>query len=223
MLRLITVDFDGTLFEGDSFKLMFQAGAKEFGILEWTTVITGSLEALFLGVIKGKQAFRKQFFKAFAKTFKGKSQEQLADFFQLLIHMGESQINQALVREIREHQRRGNKVLILSGALQPFLEALTNQLKLDVTTIGTELKYDEERTCTGDTGNLVNGDEKVKAVTNWLKVANLNPKHTEIWAYADSESDIPLLHFVDQPIIVNPKGKMKKIARANHWPLFGGN
>lgn len=220
-MKLITVDFDGTLFQGDSFSLMFQAGKKTFGVREWTSVFTGTIQALFLGATKGKHALRIHFFKAFAKTFKGKTQDELANFFHHLVEAGKHQINQNLVSQIRDHQARGNEVIILSGALKPFLNALIAKLDLNVTTIGTELLFDEHGKCTGATGAVINGEQKVKAVNQWLEQENQDPEKLEIWAYADSESDIPLLHFVDKPIIVNPKDKMREVAEVNHWPIFG--
>lgn len=222
-LQLVTVDFDGTLFQGDSFKLMFKAGKKEFGISEWLTIITGSLYAIILGIFKGKNALRIHFFKTFAKTFKGKTEAQLTSFFQHLIKEGEADINQDLVAKIREHQANGNHVMILSGALLPFLKALTAKMKLDVTIVGSELIYNEKGFCTGEIGVMINGDEKVQSVKNWFEENKLSSENTKVWAYADSESDIPLLHFVDYPIIVNPKENMKAVAKENNWPIFKEN
>lgn len=219
-LQLVTVDFDGTLFQGDSFKLMFQAGKKEFGIREWTTVVVGSLQALLLGVFKGKNALRIHFFKSFAKTFKGKTEAELASFFQHLVEAGKSDINQELVQLIQDEQAKGNQVMILSGALTPFLHALTARLNLEVIIVGTDLTFDSFGKCTGRTGVVVNGKEKVHAVSNWLHHSGKDPAKTKVWAYADSESDIPLLHYADQPVIVNPKDKMRQIARENSWPIF---
>lgn len=220
-LQLITVDFDGTLFQGDSFNLMFQAGKKEFGIREWTAVAAGSLQALLLGIFKGKNALRIQFFKSFAKTFKGKTQDELTSFFHHLVEAGKADINIALVEMIQKEQENGNQVMILSGALTPFLHALTDKLGLDVTIVGTNLTFDSSGKCTGNTGVVVNGKEKVQAVTNWLQESGKEQTEIKVWAYADSESDIPLLQFVDEPIIVNPKDKMRKVAEANSWPIFG--
>lgn len=87
-MQLVTVDFDGTLFQGDSFKLMFKAGKKEFGLKEWTTVIFGSLQAIGKGLFKGKNALRIHFFKTFAKTFRGKTRAELSSFFNYLIKAG---------------------------------------------------------------------------------------------------------------------------------------
>ena len=220
MVQLVTVDFDGTLFEGDSFKIMFQAGKKEFGIREWSTVLFGTFQAIVLGIFKGKNALRMHFFKSFAKTFKGKTTEELLTFFNSLVEAGENDINEPLVKKIHEHQSKGNHIIILSGALKPFLEALTERLNLAVTIIGTELHYDRNGKCTGDIGVVINGEEKVQAVKNWLKKSGKDKEEMKIWAYADSESDVPLLHFADKPIIVNPKDNMRKIAEVNSWPIF---
>lgn len=222
-LQLVTVDFDGTLFQGDSFKLMFKAGKKEFGIAEWSTVITGSLYSIILGIFKGKNALRIHFFKTFAKTFKGKTEAELTSFFQHLIKEGEADINQDLVAKIREHQANGNHVMLLSGALLPFLKALTSKMELDVTIVGSELQYNAKGICTGEIGIMINGDEKVHAVKNWFAENERSAEDTKVWAYADSESDIPLLHFVDYPIIVNPKENMKAVAKENNWPIFHEN
>ncbi|MRG86088.1 HAD family hydrolase [Salinibacillus xinjiangensis] len=218
-MAIVTVDFDGTLYQGNSFKVMFQAGKKTFGLKQWGVVFTGMLKSLWLGLIRGKNALRLQFFKAFAKTFKGKTTEELEDFFQELVHIGKEEVNRGLVQTIKEHQRNGDTIILLSGALHPFLEAFAKELQLDVHIISTELKLDSSGLCTGEVGQIINGDEKVRQVEKWLEKAELN--HTnEIWAYADSESDIPLLNYVEHPIVVNPNQDMKLIAKKNKWPIF---
>src|SRR5699024_10558802 len=40
------------------------------------------------------------------------------------------------------------------------------------------------------------------------------------WAYADSVSDVPLLQFVDRPVVVNPKKDMLQMANQHSWPIF---
>jgi phosphoserine phosphatase len=45
-------------------------------------------------------------------------------------------------------------------------------------------------------------------------------QHKLLWAYADSESDIPLLEFADKAVVVNPSETMKKIAESKGWEIF---
>lgn len=225
-MGVVTVDFDGTLYQGNSFKVMFQAANKSFGIKQWAVVGGGIVKATVAGLIKGKNAFRMHFFKAFAKSFKGMTDNELEDFFKRLVAMGKEDAHHGLIHKIRDHQRQGDHIIVLSGALDPFLKAFTKEVDLDVHIISTQLKIDENGVCTGNIGAIVNGDEKVNHVREWIdyqkQLGNLTKSEAEeTWAYADSVSDVPLFRFVKYPFVVNPDDSMKKVAGKQGWPLFG--
>ncbi|RKL67204.1 HAD-IB family hydrolase [Salipaludibacillus neizhouensis] len=224
-MAIVTVDFDGTLYQGNSFKAMFLVAEKEFTWKEWLLVSGGMVKAVGLGVWKGKQAFRHTFFKAFAKSFKGKTKQELDEFFNHLVLAGSHEVHQDLVHTIREHQSKGDQVIILSGALTPFLEAFIRELQLDVPVISTEILFDDQGYCTGEIGTIVNGQEKVRKIVDWIgeKMSHDETSRSDgdnLWAYADSESDLPLLEFVNKPVVVNPNSTMKQIAEKNQWPVF---
>ena len=223
-MAVVTVDFDGTLYKGNSFNAMFKLAKKEFTVKEWVVVFTGLMKAAVLGLFKGKNEFRKQFFMAFAKSFKGKTKEEMNSFFDKLVDIGKVDINKELVSKIREHQQNGHEVIILSGALQPFLHAFIKEVELDVPVISSQILYDENGVCTGKVTEFVNGEEKVKKVKDWLsktaKGENDSRKKRDIWAYADSESDLPLFQYATYPIVVNPDKEMKLVAEKNDWPVF---
>jgi HAD superfamily hydrolase (TIGR01490 family) len=221
ILAIVTVDFDGTLYQGNSFKAMFEIGKKRFTAKEWFMVASGLVRATAVGLTEGKLRFQHEFFKAFARTFESQTSAELDLFFQELVELGKEEVHQELVYKIREHQRKGDTIIVLSGALQPFLKAFTTYLDLDVKIISTELLFDQAGHCTGEIGEIVNGDVKVQRLKAWIEEQpNLNLVSHEIWAYADSESDIPLLNYVTHPMVVNPKTDMLKIAEQNNWPIF---
>lgn len=217
-MAVVAVDFDGTLFLGNSFKVMIEAGKKEFKVKEWSTVTGGLTMACASGLSKGKNAFRMQFFKAFAKTFKGKTKEELDFFFNKLVDIGEKNINHRLVERIREHQEKGDTIIVLSGAFHPFLEVFLKRVDLPVHIISTELMFYPNGICSGEIGTVVNGHEKVKRVEEFLFQHCLGAE--EVWAYADSKSDMPLFRFAEHPIVVNPDKEMKKLADENDWEIF---
>ncbi|TLS36799.1 HAD family hydrolase [Pseudalkalibacillus caeni] len=221
-MAIVTVDFDGTLYQGNSFKAMFQVGKQRFTTKQWAVVSAGLVKASAGGLLKGKNKFRHDFFRAFAKTFKGQTTEELDLFFQELVEYGKSEVHKDLVLKIQEHQNNGDTVIVLSGALQPFLKAFIKELELDVHVLSTELLFDQNGLCTGEIGQIVNGDVKVSKLQEWMgqqqHLTQDPPKET--WAYADSESDIPLLRYVTNPILVNPKEDMVKIAELNRWSIF---
>ncbi|MUV38961.1 Phosphoserine phosphatase [Lentibacillus sp. JNUCC-1] len=221
-MGLVTVDFDGTLFKGNSFKVMFQVAKADFSIKEWSVVGLGLLKAGAKGLTGGKEAFKHGFFKAFARSFKGKTEGELTDFFNQLVVVGKPNVNHELVSRVREHQNNGDTVIVLSGALRPFLYAFIESLQLDVHVIGTELQVNSDGVCTGEIGEIVNGQVKVDKVQQWLK-ENHPAQQGDVqdtWAYADSLSDVELLEFVKHPIVVNPSDDMVKMAQEKNWPIF---
>ncbi|SFB11418.1 HAD-superfamily subfamily IB hydrolase, TIGR01490 [Lentibacillus halodurans] len=225
-MGVVTVDFDGTLYQGNSFNMMFQVANKSFGLKQWTVVGTGIVKAAAAGLAKGKNALRVQFFKTFAKSFKGMTHTELNDFFYKLVEMGKQDAHYDLIHKIREHERQGDHIMVLSGALSPFLKVFTKEMGLDVHIISTELQVDEDGICTGTVGSVINGDEKVNKVREWIdrqkQLGNLTEAEAnETWAYADSESDVPLFQFVKHPVVVNPDETMKEIAVRRGWMLFG--
>src|SRR5690625_5521892 len=54
-VTVITVDFDGTLYKGNSFNAMFQLAQKEFTIKEWLVVGQGVVISAFAGLLKGRE------------------------------------------------------------------------------------------------------------------------------------------------------------------------
>src|SRR5699024_5677258 len=126
------------------------------------------------------------------RAFKGKTTEELDRFFHKLVDIGRNEVHDGLIHKISEHQQNGDTVVILSGALMPFLRAFTKEMGLDVHIISTELQFDGDGVCTGNIGPVVNGKEKVARVKNWLDEHGHVPDKEDVWAYADSDSDIPL-------------------------------
>lgn len=218
-MALVTVDFDGTLYKGDSFTTMFKMAKREFKLKEWSVVVGGLIKAIYLGIVKGKQTFRKQFFLSFARLFKGKTKAEMDDFFRKLVEFGKDDIHFELVNTIREHLKQGDDVIVLSGALKPFLEAFIQKIELDVPVIGSEILYNDEAICTGEVEEFINGEFKVEKVKQWMNETNHSDERI-VWAYADSESDLPLFDFATHPVVVNPDQKMKDVADKNGWPVF---
>ncbi|WP_027965075.1 HAD family hydrolase [Halalkalibacillus halophilus] len=222
-MAVVTVDFDGTLYQGNSFKVMFKVAKQEYGIKQWSIVGFGVVKSVILGIFKGKEAFKHQFFRSFVRSMKGKSKEELQEFFTVLAQNDLEKVNEPLVKKVKEHRANGDDVVVLSGALIPFLHAFVREVDLeDVDTIGTQLEYDSNNICTGRMSKIVNGDEKVNQITQWLKRNNKKKDSETLYAYADSDTDMPLLHMVDHPVVVNPDEDMKKAAKDNHWQIFQG-
>jgi HAD superfamily phosphoserine phosphatase-like hydrolase len=162
--------------------------------------------------------FRVILLKSFFYQMKGKNMNELHTFFESITNTGRQNINYDLVSRITKHLENGDRVIILSGALQPFLEEFIKQLDIQADAIGTSLLYDERGICTGEIGRINHGEDKVNRLKLWIKENDASGE--SIWAYADSESDIPLLEFANKAVVVQPSNAMKKIAESKGWEIY---
>lgn len=80
-------------------------------------------------------------------------------------------------------------------------------------------------------GPLCHGANKVERVEAWLREraadvpgardsASLTPRFRQRLFYSDSRSDLPLLEWVDAPIVVRPDPELRAHAQARGWPII---
>lgn len=217
-MSIVTVDFDGTLYKHNSVKAMLKAGKKVFTLKQWSLIAIKFLSGCVNRDKGDKIDLRVILLKSFFYQMKGKSVEEMHAFFGAILNTDRQNINYNLVLRIKNHLEMGDRVIILSGALQPFLEEVIRQLGIRADAIGTSLLYDESGICTGEIGRINRGTDKVEKLKLWIEENDASGE--PLWAYADSESDIPLLEFADKAVVVNPTETMKKIAESKGWEIF---
>lgn len=217
-MSIVTVDFDGTLYQGNSMKPMFKISKKELSLKQWYFIIVNFFKILLSNKHKKEESLRVIFLRAFFSQMKGKDESELHAFFKLVIENGQHGINNDMLSIVTEHLEKGHRVIILSGALQPFLEVFIQHLNIKAESIGTSVTLDDKGICTGEIGRLNNGSAKVDNLKRWIEENNGVGEMT--WAYADSESDLPLLEFVDKAIVVNPSNAMKMTSQSKGWEIF---
>ncbi|RJE46582.1 MULTISPECIES: HAD family hydrolase [unclassified Dehalobacter] len=217
-MSIVTVDFDGTLYQHNSVMAMLKAGRKAFTLKQWVLIVMNFLNGSVNRTRGNKVDYRVVLLKSFFYQMKGKNMDEMHTFFESIANTGRQSINYDLVSRITKHLENGDRVIILSGALQPFLEEFIRQLDMRADAIGTSLLYDERGLCTGEIGRINHGVDKVNRLKLWIKENDASGE--SIWAYADSESDIPLLEFADKAVVVQPSNAMKKIAESKGWEIF---
>lgn len=217
-MSIVTVDFDGTLYQGNSLMPMLKTSKRELTLRQWYFIIANFFKMSLSKDYKNEKDLRVVFLRAFFSQMKGKSKSELYSFFMSAIENGQEGINKDMTSRINEHLDKGDHVIILSGTLKPFLETFVQFLNIKVEVIGTTLILDYNGICTGEIGRLNHGSEKIDNLKHWIEENNAAGEM--IWAYADSESDLPLLEFADKAVVVNPSNTMKKIAESKGWEVL---
>ncbi|WP_087739384.1 HAD-IB family hydrolase [Paraburkholderia piptadeniae] len=182
-------DFDGTITTSDSLRdfvrhavgnVRFLAGA--FHAAPW-------LIGVLLGVCD-RGAAKARFL---ATTIGGMRETELRGIARSYVDARlPALIRPDMVQRLREHQRCGHEVVLVSASPLPYLEIWAKQVGFDAV-LATELEFLDER-CTGwlASPNCL-GPEKVRRLERWFGAM---PPHI-LYAYGDSPGDREMLAYAD--------------------------
>ncbi|MFD4628997.1 HAD family hydrolase [Streptomyces sp. NPDC058284] len=122
------------------------------------------------------------------------------------------------VAALREHRRRGDTVVLVSGSFAPCLDPIAQQLGADAVfcarpeTIGG--------VHTGRLGATMIGREKAHAVRGLLKEHGIPGDRCH--AYGDHASDLDMLRAVGHPVVVGADPVLVQHAEAGGWRRLPG-
>jgi HAD superfamily hydrolase (TIGR01490 family) len=120
-----------------------------------------------------------------------------------------------VLERLREHQRAGDRVVLVSGSFAPPLRPLADALGADALYC-TELETDHG-VFTGAISAPMIGDDKRRAVEDYLSGLEVGAVS---WGYGDHSSDLPLLDRVAHPVVVGSDPVMLALAAERHWPVL---
>ena len=174
---------------------------------------TASLAARAPGWALADRRSRAGFNRDFYRTYRGLPAAELrAEAQAALEEHILPRVQQAAVRRIRAHRRRGDRVVLLTGALDFLVEPLR--------ALGDELISARLVEDAGVfTGELA--EPPMTAEGRAAEGARLAAEHGvalgDCHAYADSISDLPLLEVVGHAHPVNPDFRLEREARRRRW------
>jgi HAD superfamily hydrolase (TIGR01490 family) len=117
---------------------------------------------------------------------------------------------------VAQHRERGERVYIVSAALQEIVDALAEELGFDGA-LGSVCEIVEGR-YTGRSLRACHGEGKAEAVRELAAAEGIDLAGST--AYSDSHSDLPFLEAVGSPVAVNPDRELRRVARERGWPVM---
>ncbi|EIV92201.1 SDR family oxidoreductase [Frankia sp. QA3] len=124
-------------------------------------------------------------------------------------------VKPAGIRRVREHRAAGHRTVLLTGAV----EVLTRPFApLFDEVVAARLEVGGDGLLTGRLASspLV-GDARAAYLGHHARRTGADLAAS--WAYADSQSDLPLLRAVGNPVAVNPDVALHQVARGAGWPI----
>ena len=160
---------------------------------------------------------RTRFNRVFYRNYRGLNAEkvkQLADEqFETYVR---SKLFPAAVDRIRDHQNRGDLVVLVTGSLDFIIQPLADYLQADAA-----LTVQLEETHGKFTGELttppLGETEKVRVIQTFVEQHNVDLGAS--YGYGDSRADLPMLQCVGNPIVVNPSKGLRAVAIESGWEI----
>lgn len=218
-MRLAIFDVDGTLMTGKSTEKRFIPWLIHHGCLGPRQLAAMVWHVPRRFPVYGRHVFRKN--KAYLA---GLSQrvvaEQAARFVDSL---PETDWVPASLEALRGHRERGETVVLLSGTLQPIIDALAARVGADAA-VGTICDFENGRYTSKPPSRHPFYHAKAELLDEIC--SSHGATAGDVVAYADSRFDVPLLERVGEPVAVGPDRALASWARARgcriieHGPLL---
>jgi len=208
-------DLDGTLVKGNTqqylIKFLWRRGMAPLPFLIGTLVWFAAYK---LGLVHPTDKARSRAAALFADLSVEELARLMDDFCEVELA---PRLNPSTLAALAHHKAAGDRVIILSAAVEPLVRALAD--RLGVEEISASPLGVEDGRMTGELGGqLLYAERKVDVAREALAATGADP--SACYAYADHETDLLLLQLVGHPVAVRPKSGLLKVARAAGWPVL---
>ena len=211
-MRTACFDLDGTIIDGDSFRLFigYLVRTRRIG-RRWVPVLAAVYalrRSRLISLLRAKELM--------LRPLAGSSRRHLDEigdaFFESELR---PRLRSGMVASIREHQQNGDRVIIATSAPDVYLNSIARFLGV-TDAWGTRLVFDAG-VFTGHLGPHLFGSAKVASLREAI---GDRAENSVTFCYADHHSDLPLLEVADHAFAVAPTRRLRDLARERGWPIL---
>ena len=116
---------------------------------------------------------------------------------------------------MHDHRAAGRLIIIVSSSPEEIVEPMARLLNVD-RFIATKPKV-EEGCYTGELDFYAYGPYKAEAMEELAQQLGIDLEGS--FAYSDSETDLPMLESVGNPVVVNPDKNLRRLAGEKGWAI----
>jgi HAD superfamily hydrolase (TIGR01490 family) len=122
---------------------------------------------------------------------------------------------QAIARDKAE----GRRVVLATASYRLYADAIAERLGFDdVIGTGSIIGLDE-RVHAKIAGENCYGPAKLRMIADWVDKSGLRDARGHVRFYSDHVSDQPAFEWADEPVAVNPHGKLRRLAEERGWSI----
>ncbi|MFL6846994.1 MAG: HAD family hydrolase [Sphingomicrobium sp.] len=131
----------------------------------------------------------------------------------------ETNIRPGALKAIARDKEEGRRVVLATASYRLYADAIAQRLSFDdVIGTGSVIGLDE-RVHAKILGENCYGPAKLRMIADWVDKSGLKGAHSHVRFYSDHISDQPAFEWADEPVAVNPHGKLRRLAEARGWQI----
>lgn len=120
---------------------------------------------------------------------------------------------------IARDKQEGRRVVMATASYTLYARAIAERLGFDdVIGTGSIIGLDEW-VHAKIAGENCYGPAKMRMIADWVEKSGLTGRHGHVRFYSDHVSDAPAFEWSDEPVAVNPHGKLKRLAEQRGWAI----
>jgi len=120
---------------------------------------------------------------------------------------------------IARDKAEGRRLVLATASYRLYADAIAERLGFDdVIATGSIIGLDA-RVHAKIAGENCYGPAKLRMIADWVDKSGLKGAHGHVRFYSDHVSDRPAFEWADEPVAVNPHGKLRRLARQHGWQI----
>jgi HAD superfamily hydrolase (TIGR01490 family) len=122
-------------------------------------------------------------------------------------------------KAIARDKEEGRRLVLATASYRLYAEAIARRLGFDdVIGTGSIIGLDDRVHAKIDGENCY-GPAKLRMIADWVERCGLKGAHGHVRFYSDHVSDEPVFAWADEPVAVNPHGKLRRLAEQRGWAI----
>jgi len=213
-MDIIVSDLEGTLTTGSSwrglrsyFKNNYNTWTYNRFFLKWLP----KFPLVQLGILD-RRKIMSSWMQEEIGLLRGASPKEINDMAEWIVeHSMWPDRREAVLAELDQHHQAGTKIVVVSSAYQPIVEAFAR--RMDAIPVGSPLVFHADKLM-GVSLPINSYEHKRKYIETSFN------GYAVISAYGDTASDIAMMEMSQEPVAVFPDSTLRRIAETKNWRII---
>ncbi len=216
-------DLEGTLFKRSSNFMHEIRNSRKRGVMSRVKVATFDISLImtlicYKMLLVGELEMRAAIINRMAALLKGSAEREIVQRAKVFAAKYMDLLRPEISRVLQDHKMKGHTTILLSGMPQPYVEAVKQELGIDIA-IGTERETKDGYY----TGRLASvpclGERRAHVLSELINKLDYKINLDKSFAYGDAIFDRYFMGMVGNPVAVHPDKKLAKYAKEHGWSV----